>query len=254
MKKIFIALLLLGLTTAAALAGPVTLHSAKVTAVRYDATSAHFKLKGYIEIENIGSPKQVNAFYKIKGTSQWFPAYATYVAPTWSNREAWYFETEAVLGTDIEYDFAVRATINGVDYWDNNNGANYTIGYGAPPIAKNAILNTAALLLYKANTYKTTYQGLTQVSFTGRVFIKNIAYEKIIKIVYTTDNWTTTKETYGRFENGTPTNVEHWSFHVKLPEDVTNIQFAIAYEVNGFTYWDNNFGQNYSIGVPQEIQ
>jgi len=41
----------------------------------------------------------------------------------------------------------------------------------------------------------------------------------------------------------------HWGFSAELDQSVTYIEYAVACEVNGVTYWDNNYGKNYSITI-----
>ncbi len=83
------------------------------------------------------------------------------------------------------------------------------------------------------------------------VIIKNLAYNKVVKIVYTMDNWNTVQEGFASMKMASKYDVdlEHWEFMRDVDGFQGTIQYCIAYEVNGQTYWDNNDGQNYSITV-----
>jgi len=42
-------------------------------------------------------------------------------------------------------------------------------------------------------------------------------------------------------------NIELWEVTLNLDKNkMDSFQFCVSYEVNGNTYWDNNFGANYN--------
>lgn len=78
--------------------------------------------------------------------------------------------------------------------------------------------------------------------------VKNLAYSKIVGIRYTVNNWSSWTDSNGS-----------WSYHVDWNNtDVFTVysastinpgsvmKYAIYFKVNGKTYWDNNYGQNYT--------
>ena len=76
--------------------------------------------------------------------------------------------------------------------------------------------------------------------------VKNLAYTKDIKVVYTTNNWATTKKAPLNYQFTNDDGSEEW----KVDDSVSvpyNAKFYIQYIVNGQTYIDNNFGNYYSI-------
>ncbi|XP_007236761.3 protein phosphatase 1 regulatory subunit 3B [Astyanax mexicanus] len=86
----------------------------------------------------------------------------------------------------------------------------------------------------------------------GTVKVKNLSFEKFVKVRITFDTWKShtdvdclyIKDTYVGSDRDT------FSFEVNLPEQVPpheRIEFAVFYVVNGITYWDSNRGQNYRI-------
>lgn len=76
----------------------------------------------------------------------------------------------------------------------------------------------------------------------GVIDVLNIAYEKQVNVVFYSralGQWTSAPATYvGPGQNGT----EGWAFRAPA-----TTEFAISYTVQGQTYWDNNFGQNYHL-------
>lgn len=153
------------------------------------------------------------------------------------------------------YKFAVRYKANGNTYWDNNNGQNYTMGLKDGEKLGKGI----NVLKERLTAYYSDHAG--KVAFYGTVLVRNLAYHKNVKIVYTTDNWATTRTADCRFsgdgyysygnhvEYPNVHGVENWSFNISLESNVTDIAYAIAYDVDGETYWDNNMGENYKLEV-----
>lgn len=93
-------------------------------------------------------------------------------------------------------------------------------------------------------------------TFTGQVTLKNLAYAKQVEIVYTVDGWQTQRQAsaaysstfwYGAYSSASNPNAlgaEEWTFGLDVSGGST-VEYAIAYTVDGQTYWDNNFGHNY---------
>jgi hypothetical protein len=81
----------------------------------------------------------------------------------------------------------------------------------------------------------------------GAVFVQDLAYDKIVTIRYTTDDWATYSDAEAFYTGPKSGTSERWGFYVDLPVDATAVEYAIAYTVLGETSWDNNIGANYSI-------
>ncbi|KAG5835172.1 hypothetical protein ANANG_G00269310 [Anguilla anguilla] len=94
---------------------------------------------------------------------------------------------------------------------------------------------------------------LQERSLTGTIAVKNLAYEKAVKVRITFNTWKShtdvecsyVKDTYaGASDRNT------FSFQVGLPEKLRpheRVEFAICYEVDGQAHWDSNQDQNYGI-------
>ncbi|CAH2292481.1 phosphatase 1 regulatory subunit 3B isoform X1 [Pelobates cultripes] len=96
---------------------------------------------------------------------------------------------------------------------------------------------------------------LKEKALVGTVKVKNLAFQKSVKIRMTFNSWQTftdyeceyVKDTYAGSDRDT------FSFDISLPENVQlheRIEFAICFECEGKTYWDSNKGQNYRIIWP----
>lgn len=138
---------------------------------------------------------------------------------------------------------------DGIDR-DNNSGNNFFLKQDAGTMLS-ANLN---VIVGDANLYAFN----DGVEFTGVINVKNLAYGKRVKVVYSTDNWQTVKEIDARFEKNysygytnvvspNENGIENWTFRVSIPERINSVEFAVVYQVEGAEFWDNNFGQNYRV-------
>ncbi|USB32658.1 carbohydrate-binding protein [Paenibacillus sp. YPG26] len=221
---------------------PVQLISSNFYAYKY----GYVGFSGNVEVSNLNYQKNVTIHYT-PGDGKWYDTSASYVGPTDASHEKWGFsvntsdlnQTNPQISTAQEIKFAIKYEAGGQTYWDNNNGQNYSITRFN---LSSTILGKPNVLLASSSIYDNT--------FTGNVFVKNIAYNKTVKIVYTTDNWATTKEGYATYSRpaNTEETVQDWQFSFNnIGSNVSQIKYAISYTVNGQTYWDNNYGQNYTV-------
>lgn len=212
---------------------------------------AYLYTEGYVEVQNIGYAKNVTIHYTYNGTD-WFDTAATYYKATVGNYEAWHFQTDP---NTVEYPyrsgsycrFAIKYEVNGQTYWDNNNGQNYMVRKGRVGSDIYAI-GSAGLKLEYGRAYDR--------QLSGNIQVKNLGYAKDIKVHYSTDGWATSSTVnatysgqfteYGGIPLPYPTDVELWTFSTPtLPADATEVEYSLTYTVNGVTYWDNNFNNNY---------
>jgi hypothetical protein len=80
----------------------------------------------------------------------------------------------------------------------------------------------------------------------GVVEVKNLAYEKQVTLVYTTDGaqW---HETAAAYTAPAASGHESWTFTQDVPPG-TETRFALRYTAAGQTAWDNNGGGDYRVG------
>ncbi|WP_128893824.1 carbohydrate-binding protein [Longirhabdus pacifica] len=202
------------------------------------------RLTGSVEVNNFTYNKQVVIHYTT-GNGQWKDLYATYSAPAQNGYETWDFELD--INTNETVEFAVKYIANGQTFWDNNNGSNYKVGGYAPDYS----LSKSVVKLSNA-AYHTKYTGYF---LSGSIFLKNLSPVKNVKVTYTVDNWNTVQTAsavYVGSLNNSNNSLESWTFDI--PSNGAFIQFAISYEVNGTTYWDNNHSNNYKLSRGQYME
>lgn len=208
--------------TAKADYNPVKMYSVDTTFSRIGITAFNV----YIQIDaSSASNKAVYVHYETATQEEWLDAQASYVGKLDANTELWKASVSG-MGTG---QFAIKYIGDGQVYWDNNNGNDYS---------NSDVLGTAIVsaqrLRYAQNGYYLS------------VAVKNLAYNKVVRVRYTLDNWATYQDadlTYSAPITGT--NNELWSTTLNVPTFTDGFEFCIYYQVNGQTYWDNNFGSNY---------
>jgi hypothetical protein len=161
-----------------------------------------------------------------------------YKYSTGDNREIWDYHTN-----NGPVNFAVKAVIGGVTYWDNNGGSDY-------------VLENQGVTLYNDIAIHQYYGSANSTYMTVSVNLQNLDYTKSVNVIYTTDGWATTSVKplhwssyqmygYGSAQSPNASGVEYWSTSFSLPAGTTPVEYVFSYDVNGTTYWDNNFGANY---------
>mgnify|MGYP001171482110 CR=1 FL=1 len=216
----------------------------------------------YAEVANLAYDKKVYVHHKM-ADGTWEDFELSYVSSIGNNTELWSYNYEFAgysnpyMDKSFGDEFVLKYVVNGQTYWDNNSGANYRMGNNDGMLFANDLFVSTDL----KGTYCYLYPGQTSSSFYVVVDVKNLAYDKQVNIVYTTDGWKTTQttplqytSTYAISSGGYVTSpnvfgVERWIKTISLPTTVNNIEFAVSYKVNGQEYWDNNFGKNHKITV-----
>jgi hypothetical protein len=218
----------------------------------------------HIYVQNLSSTKQVAVRYQ-KLNGEWAEMPAAYVRTLGDGRELWSTSIgfcinncygDPAQSTDVN--FAVKYTVNGQTFWDNNGGSNYFLNKDGGYLITNGhntfVPTTGAVTRYSFNN---------QLSYSGNIIIRNIAPGKAVKMFYSVNNWATqqsidavfvdpmTQPPYSRIPNPGQGGGEIWSFYLQsLPEGQV-LQYYFKYDVNGQTFYENNFGQNFKAPIPE---
>ncbi len=206
----------------------------------------------FAKVRNIAFDKQVDLVYSPFGSSAWFERPLAFVSHH-GNYDV--FGSDAVALSNVET-FALRYRVTGSEYWDNNFGADYTIGpaFSGKVGGHVSLRSAAAFRKTEAGGGFTFDTGW----FEGEVLVDNLAFGKRVGVAYTRDGGTTWNTVDGTYLGpvtavaASVAGVEVWKF--KTPQlnigPASDIyRFAVFYEVTdwGVMYWDNDFGQDYVL-------
>lgn len=212
--------------TANAASNPVQMYSVDNTFSRVGYTSRAI----YIQVDaKSAANKAVYVHYENTYEGKWQDAQASFVTKLDDNTEIW---VAGVSGIGLSGEFVIKYVGDGHIYWDNNNGKNYS---------SHDLLGAANV---SAQRLRSGGHG-----YNLQVAVKNLAYNKIVKVRYTEDNWATYKDISLNYQNAIEgTDSELWGTTLNLTSGSTDgFEFCVYCQVNGQTYWDNNFGSNYDI-------
>ncbi|USB33739.1 carbohydrate-binding protein [Paenibacillus sp. YPG26] len=252
MKKLFAGLMMFSLILGITFTGSAFASSNEVKLIDSDVSviykNGYVGFSGNIEVANLGPVKNVTVHYTTNNTT-WYDTSASYVGPTDASHEKWHFGIFTNDATNAAHPelknlnsikFAIKYEVNGQTYWDNNGGANY---YNEV----NRSYPITSIILGEPNVLNAS-SSLSNGTFSGNIYVKNLNAVKTVKVRYTTDNWATTHEGSATYTG--PLNnfnsVEGWKYSFDVP-GAANVKYAISYTTDGQTYWDNNYGHNYVV-------
>lgn len=206
----------------------------------------------FAKVRNLGFEKQVDLVYSPVGSSAWFERPLTFVSHHGNYDQ---FGSDAVGLSGVET-FALRYRVAGAEYWDNNLGANYTIG----PAFSGKVGGHVSLRSATAFRRVEAGGGFTFDTgwFEGEILVDNLVFNKRVGVVYSRNGgatWTTVNGSYLGPVQAVAANVagiEVWRFktpQLNIDPAADVYRFAVFFEVmdSGVTYWDNNFGQDYFL-------
>lgn len=198
-----------------------------------------FYVRATVLVKNLAYAKKVGIRYTSDGWQTWKDVDGDYCGSE-KGLDRFRVQSYAVVAPEIE--FAVYYTVNGQTYWDNNKGLNYRVSQDDMCIYPAPVQLLDAQLIQKNGGY----------CAEGRIAVQNLAYDKQVGVVFSVDHgtsWNTLSATYtAQFSKQ---GWEVWTFSQPLGQvsggDV--FRFAVRYDVNGETWWDNLHFYDYSLGV-----
>lgn len=223
---------------------PVQLYYANYRYDHYDPTTykGYFNFTGYIAIADIAYHKSVTVEYKKNEYAKWSADKSV---------NAYYVKDDLLTGQDIftfqtplEYLelnrfgnthiwIRIKYRVNGKTYYDDNGGKGYHI---IGPYYNHTVFQPMVIskLILKVSHESTS------------VLLQDLGSNKKVVMRYTDNNWASYKEAEYRYCRTYLNGQELWtldqSAETVMPDQY---EFAVYYQVNGQTYWDNNFGENY---------
>lgn len=254
MKKSLLSLSLFVLLTAALTGAQVELQYVKDVSFTLAHARVIHQVEGQVIVENLAYQKQVAIVYSLDGGASWQETQASFAKSLGGNKDLFIF---AICMGESEYNngnynsrsarFAIRYQVAGQTFWDNNGGRDYSVATkGGGAVHPRILLGCANVrVMGFISRYVESAYGVWV--FEGQIAVKNLAFHKKVKVVYSLDNWATVKVAEAAY-NGTIGDAENWIFSVSdMQVPGQRYSFAVSYEVNGQTWWDNWNGDNYFL-------
>ena len=95
---------------------------------------------------------------------------------------------------------------------------------------------------------------LKDYNIMGTVKVKNIAFEKKVKVRFTYDSWESFTDVYASYVSNRQTNAhspyDTFAFEIQVPPNFDvkkSIEFVVCYDAGTTEYWDNNNDNNYIV-------
>jgi len=214
----------------------------------------------YVEVANLAYQKNVFAHQQM-GNGLWQDFPLKYLNSIGDNTEMWglvYDYSGWGTSNNLGDSFAIKYVVNGQTYWDNNSGKNYTVCGSEGMYLQNGV----NISVDTSFSYYSSNSATSTSNFYIVADVRNIAMTKNVTVVYSTDGWKTTLTSPLSFSKDfaigdeafliSPNvfGIERWVGSIIMKSSSQKfIQFAVSYTVNGQTYWDNNFGNNYQLQV-----
>ncbi len=183
---------------------------------------------------------EASVVYSVNG-GDWQKQPADFIQQGDDGYDYWeFFEVTDKPDTSIQY--AIQYEIAGNEYWDNNQYQDYS---GVYNVGSSLTIDEVQLV------YAGRYEGGSVATLT--VAVENIAYHKKVKIIYSNDgglSWHVSDGSYLRPANN---GFEVWSLALRDLTPEEDLIFAINYEVNGQSFWDNNDYQDYRLSTNEAL-
>jgi hypothetical protein len=201
---------------------------------------------GYqIVVQNLDYVKEVGIWcYEFSRYGFWMFYPGHYVESVADGREIW-----SVDRSGLSKEFVARYTVKGVTYWDNNGGSDYHV--------PTEHTSSVSLLGRDVQVARLEDSAIDATHLQIRACVKNLAYDKVVGIVYTTDNWASAPQiAYGHYVGGDGTTcdpcTEIWEIDVAVPSGQT-VKYAVFYRALGHEHWDNNFWRDYTVSMAAAV-
>ncbi|MDP1774934.1 MAG: endonuclease/exonuclease/phosphatase family protein [Methylobacter sp.] len=214
----------------------------------------HQTLSFFMRVDNVSYDKRIDVLWAGEdGVWQTLPA--SHHSKLEHNQEYWQaqasFQLSPVKSLPGNIQFGLRYQASGSEYWDNNQGLNYSsqADSGIKVACAAPVLNTGF-----ANKLD---EGQKNVPIT--VAVDKFTEADKVTVHWTTDNWRHThktpchfkrtywdKEALSNARNPNQYGVAIWKGWLRIGQ-VFRLQYSICVERNGQIYWDNNHGKNYPL-------
>ena len=208
----------------------------------------------FMSVENIGYDKSIDVVWSGEDGA-WQTLAANYHSMQGNDKEYWQAQIALTATEDQSLagniQFGIRYRIFDQEYWDNNQGENYSSEADSGiMLAQNQLVQNISF----ANCFEEEQKHIPIIIAVDQSFNA----EKVT-IHWTTDNWGSTEKMPCQLQrnywdqqyksnarNPNQYAVQAWTGEINS-DDAFRLQYVIFCERDGKTLWENNHGNNYSF-------
>jgi len=191
---------------------------------------------------NLGYDKQVDIIWAgMDGNWQQLPA--NYMSTGGDGHEYW--QAEITLESPSRRHlpgiicFAVRLRHAGIEYWDNNQGDNYT------SLVNVGVILARQIAMQNLSLHTRLEDG--QQWLTIKIALNDWFAADRVVVHWSTDHWQHSRQSRCRkIRQRKHSHTQIWTARLKLG-DAFRVQFAVSAKSGRHELWDNNGGANYKI-------
>ncbi|MCK5829562.1 MAG: endonuclease/exonuclease/phosphatase family protein [Methylococcales bacterium] len=215
-------------------------------------------LNFFMLVENLNFDKQIDVVWAGE-EGKWQDLSAKYYSMQGHDKEFWHAQIKLTLTDDFSLpgniQFGLRYRVLEQEYWDNNNGLNYSSE--ADSGIKLTDINQLQNIDFQVNLNDS--QSIIPVTVAVD---STINAEKVI-LHWTVDNWKTThlsnceynrnywnNKRQSNARNPNQYEIQLWTGQID-PGDALKLQYIISCEGDNKVIWDNNVGNNYCLQPDQ---
>ncbi len=211
-------------------------------------------LSFFMRVQSVGYDKRIDVVWSGED-GVWQTLAANYHSKLEYDQEYWQaridFHLTPAKSLPGNIRFGLRYQASAAEYWDNNQGLNYSSE------ADSGIEVVCAAPVLNIGFAGRLEHGQKNVPIT--VAVDKYTDADKVTVHWTTDNWKHTHKTACHFKRGywnkealsnarnpNQYGVATWKGWLRIGQ-VFRLQYSICVERNGQFFWDNNYGKNYSL-------
>lgn len=206
-----------------------------------------------VRVADLGPDKQVGLVYTTDG-SQWDYLPLQHLEDLGNDDERWGYHNN-FSHRDYAMRFALRYEVNGQIFWDNHGNQDYFVG-DVPPYWGREVAQL------ETETYWRTVgsagsHAVGEAHLALDIAVREGGQDVTVGIVWTKDGWSSAEWGAATYDASLLDGFATYALDIAVGTglkgpavDTTfDVFYAVFYEVDGVTYWDNNDGQDYHVYI-----
>lgn len=208
-------------------------------ATQYQVGDGNVKWVAVMDVEHRWFSERVTLVYK-DATGAWIEREPATLAVVDATHSVLFVDGLPAL-EPLEFGIHYQAASSGgmgIDGWENDGGHNYLASRLRAPMGRGVDVAVTSI------TPNRSASGADVVSVD--LLVRDLAYDKDVEIVYSTDGWQTKRTAKASYQHGGWGSGEAWRAALALEPDVNDIALAAVTRQAGGEAWDSDGGRNFT--------